>query len=132
MKYGVIAERDLCDDLLDWSYLYIAGRLHKPVLWLKSPDEESTRSALKENLNNALHTSLLLLPDSFTKEELYTCVTSLSYIGDFRQYVGEDRNKVRVWRLRFEETLFVFADYQHCKCAARVLRCYVHAVDEGY
>ncbi|KAK6730069.1 hypothetical protein RB195_006869 [Necator americanus] len=72
MKYGVIATDDLNQDLLDWKWLYVAGRLHKPVL----------------------DAALLLLPDSFALEELYRNVVALSYTGDFRMIVGEDKSKI--------------------------------------
>lgn len=61
---------------------YISGRLHKPIMPLVLPDaNHSIRSALKHNLQNAMHTALLLLPDTFQEETLYQTLAGLSYSG---------------------------------------------------
>ncbi|XP_037087397.1 phosphatidate cytidylyltransferase, mitochondrial-like isoform X2 [Pollicipes pollicipes] len=94
IKYGVISTAALLSDLLDWDTLYVAGRLHKPCRVLLPPANDDLQTAMKLNLQSALHTALLLLPSHFTERELYTKITSLSYTGDFRMWVGEDKNKV--------------------------------------
>lgn len=95
IKYGVISMKSFSDDLLNWRYLYASGRLHKPVKFLAGcPIDHDVRSALNTNLKHALKTSLLCLPDRFSKEELFLHITNLSYAGDFRMIIGENKNKV--------------------------------------
>jgi translocator assembly and maintenance protein 41 len=130
IKYGVISEEALIRDLYDWDYLYMSGRLQKPVKIIKSEQSSSSfktsgsesnstkqtssmshfgvednsqytmevvnkslELALKTNLKNALHTALLLMPEKFTLTELFICITALSYSGDFRMVIGENKNK---------------------------------------
>ena len=45
-----------------------------------------TQQCLERNLRAAVQTSLLLLPDSFTDEELFLTITSLSYAGFVRHF----------------------------------------------
>ena len=73
----------------------MSGRLHKPVNILeRDRDLPELKTALIKNLDSALHTALLCLPESFTEKELYLVLTGLSYSGDLRMLVGEDKNKV--------------------------------------
>lgn len=81
IKYGVIGTNHLVNDLLDWETLYVSGRLHKPVEVLQEPNSEALSKAINMNFQNAIHTSLLLLEEHFTEEELFLTISSLSYSG---------------------------------------------------
>jgi translocator assembly and maintenance protein 41 len=93
IKYGVISKKSFIDDLVNWMSLYVSGRLHKPVKFLRFCPSDID-SFLNTNLKHALRTSLLCLPDQFSDEELFLHITNLSYAGDFRMLIGEHKNKV--------------------------------------
>lgn len=96
LKYGVISHEKLIDDLKHWNTMYVSGRLHKPVhiIHHNFNREPQLLKALKKNLTSAALCSFLLLPDMFTEEEFYLTITGLSYLGDIRMGVAEDKNKV--------------------------------------
>ena len=113
MKYGVVSNGALVEDLTHWSALYLAGRMHKPVRVLSddskeddSPGSPLLATAIHQNLQAALSAALLTLPTSgttttpptttttFSSLQLYAAVAGLSYAGDWRMRFGEDPNKV--------------------------------------
>jgi len=66
---------------VDWTTLYLSGRLHKPVHVIHSTHDAAIDAAIRTNLESAMHASLLLLPDYFTETQLFLTVASLSYSG---------------------------------------------------
>ncbi|PRP74893.1 hypothetical protein PROFUN_16102, partial [Planoprotostelium fungivorum] len=92
VKYGVISTDKLCQDLIEWDTLYVSGRMQKPVVTVQSNPRVVEVNAI--NLASALRSSLLLLPEAFSEEELYTKITSLSYAGDIRMRFAENPQKI--------------------------------------
>ncbi|KAH8310713.1 hypothetical protein KR044_002715 [Drosophila immigrans] len=96
IKYGVVHEDNLVDDLVNWRHLYLAGRLQKPVTGLVNlSDNPRLQAAMDRNLLSACETALLLLPNKFTDFELFHAIAGLSYKGDFRMIFGENKQKVQ-------------------------------------
>jgi translocator assembly and maintenance protein 41 len=95
IKYGVISTAALEDDLSKWTHLYVAGRLHKPVLDIVPPTSPKLQNLLKKNRDAALRAGLLLNSRCLRKTDLYHTIAELSYMGDFRMAVGEHPDKVR-------------------------------------
>lgn len=92
LKYGVIEENDTLDDFLYWKYLFVAGRFQKPYEEIIAPESTRLQEALHMNRLYALKVAGVLLQDkNFTEEDLYSMITSLSYLGDPR---FEDPQKI--------------------------------------
>ena len=157
IKYGVISEEALLKDLFDWEYLYMSGRLHKPVKIIKKQVEQlpklniakvddalaqtledslanieynmdtvnkSIDLALQTNLSNALHTALLLLPEKFTLFDLFLTIATLSYSGDLRMVVGENKNKcANIVTPQMERFTQLYKPYLVKECIEKFLNC---------
>ena len=136
IKYGVVSTSDLIHDLKHWEYLYLAGRMQKPIVTIQTDEgdltlatevRESIDSAQSSNLLAAVSSSLLLIggetsQTSIAMSELYTTIASLSYTGDFRMQTGaEDPNKVRklvdtpgmldLWETKYADTLKLLQEH---------------------
>lgn len=95
IKYGVLSSKHLVRDLNDWTDLYVAGRLHKPIQILIPPNSQSITDALDRNLRSAIVAACLLLPQKFSYFDLFYHIAKLSYSGDFRMIFGENKDKVK-------------------------------------
>lgn len=93
VKYGVVGTAALIRDLTKWESLYYAGRLHKPVVQLRS--DETLAQPLQRNLSAAVAVALLQLPASFNDRQLLTRVCEISYLADIRMAFAEDSQKVQ-------------------------------------
>ncbi len=95
LKYGVTSTQNLADDLTNWSSMYLAGRLHKPVAIVENTPQLLFLNQF--NLANAVKLSILLLNQKrITESELYLTIAGLSYMGDPRLKVkGENPDKVK-------------------------------------
>lgn len=91
-KYGIISEKNLMNDLNDWTTLYISGRMQKPIVILR-PNEDIMKFQI-QNLKMALSAALLLLPEEFSVVELYRTIIQLSYLGDIRMGIAEHPRKI--------------------------------------
>jgi mitochondrial translocator assembly and maintenance protein 41 len=50
MKYGIVQDDDVTrDDLVQWSYLYLAGRLHKPVVSIYNANDDDCGGSCDDN-----------------------------------------------------------------------------------
>ncbi|KAK6459871.1 mitochondrial matrix Mmp37 [Scheffersomyces coipomensis] len=102
IKYGIISYRSSQLDLIEWSSLYFAGRLQKPINYIKFDKVDSESELMikflnQYNLKNAMTIGILLIQNQqFNEIELYEQITRISYLGDFRMYIGgENPNKVK-------------------------------------
>jgi translocator assembly and maintenance protein 41 len=98
VKYGVVQRDELLRDLLTWSSVYVAGRLHKPVRIIRSvaADDTQLQAALQSNLAAALRVALHGAPAGRLADvDLFQRIAALSYTGDVRMRLAENPNKVR-------------------------------------
>lgn len=103
IKYGVISETQMIQDLIEWKSLYLAGRLQKPVkffsnLGIQSTDQTHLLKVINSfNLRNAVKISLLISKSKIIPEKtLYEIITLISYLGDSRMIIGgENPNKIK-------------------------------------
>jgi hypothetical protein len=93
IKYGVVRLNDLRRDLLTWSQLYVAGRLHKPTLFIPNQEIDGIHAAMQQNYSFALSVSMLLNSGTIRKQQhqldfdfknILKQIVGLSYVGDPR------------------------------------------------
>ncbi len=92
-KIGTIEKEDFLNDLKTWETFYLAGRMQKPILVVKAPQD--ILDAIEYNRHaGVLVTELLNKNQKISKEEFYMQLAGLSYIGDTRMKIAENPDKV--------------------------------------
>lgn len=96
VKYGITTVELCLKDLVEWSNFYVAGRLQKPVAFMKDNDPRFL-FANQYNLKSATALALLMIKsDTFDEIKLFESIAKLSYMGDPRMFIGgENPNKVK-------------------------------------
>ncbi|CCF59751.1 hypothetical protein KAFR_0H03410 [Kazachstania africana CBS 2517] len=97
VKYGIVSVQNLINDLKDWRWFYLAGRLQKPVKILKCNDNR----IINYNQLNLKYAATLAKQLTFKKYndfdrfKFFEEITRLSYLGDVRYALGgENPNKI--------------------------------------
>jgi translocator assembly and maintenance protein 41 len=92
-KIGTIEQSDFLDSLNTWDTFYLAGRMQKPILIVKS--NKTIDNAIIKNRNMAIISAILISDErKIPMEEFYETIVSLSYIGDTRMKFAENPKKV--------------------------------------
>jgi len=92
-KIGTIEKEDFIRDLKGWETFYMAGRMQKPILIVRAPNE--ILDVIEYNRKAGLvSTKLLLGQGEYDEEYFYTILAGLSYIGDTRMGIAENPDKV--------------------------------------
>eukprot|EP00808_Paulinella_micropora_P017093 g26334.t1 len=123
IKYGVISTTDLLTDLTTWETMYVAGRLHKPVLILQSLNPQLLQ-ALQQNLTAAFACGLLLEAGQVStqqskkifvsRQSLFHRIAGLSYLGDPRMAAAENQHKVRnIVSFNLDNFSKLYSDHLH-------------------
>lgn len=82
IKLGVFSINKVIKDLINGNSYYLAGRLSKPNLVIKTNDE--FKEAMKKNRQMALWLGACLQSKSGLVRDLYINVAKFSYLGDIR------------------------------------------------
>ncbi|GJQ12809.1 hypothetical protein GpartN1_g4600.t1 [Galdieria partita] len=95
MKYGCVAFADLLEDLQSWKYLFLAGRLHKPVRMFIPSNSLNCDSSAIENFHADLAEMNQALTDNLEAALSAAKISQLSYYGDIRfAFSAENPRKV--------------------------------------
>lgn len=95
IKYGVMQHEEFKRDFVEWNWLFVSGRFHKPVALL-TPTAEADDDIMRTNLRYAVDCALLLLPRTFSERDLFLTIAGLSYQGEVWRACSRPRQSTRV------------------------------------